>query len=66
MAVIMDEWEETPDFCTRCKKLLTKEFVWLELDRRDNTYHDRQDIPEEHSQGWFKFGKDCAKTLMRK
>jgi hypothetical protein len=38
----------------------------LELDRRDNSYHDRCDVPEEYSQGWFAFGLACAKRIMRR
>ena len=38
---------------------------WLELDRRDMTYHDRQDVPSDYSQGWFVFGLACAKRLIK-
>jgi hypothetical protein len=48
--------------CTMCDKLLmhTGNEVWLELDQRVNEYHDFYGIPENLSQGWFPFGRDCA------
>lgn len=52
-------------FCTKCDAPLNpKKTVWLELDQRNWTYHDfLGGVPEEHSQGWFPFGSDCAKRL---
>jgi hypothetical protein len=56
-----------PDFgktehCTCCGRSLNrKRIAWLELDQRDDTYHARQDIPSEKSQGWFPFGQSCAR-----
>jgi hypothetical protein len=50
--------------CTRCEKPLRGRIAWLELDQRDNTYHDRGDVPADRSQGWFPFGMDCARTIL--
>lgn len=52
--------------CIKCKKPLDPDtMVVLELDQRTGFYHDFGGIPEEHSQGTFEFGANCAK-LMRK
>lgn len=52
--------------CTRCAKPLAPDkIVWLELDQRTDTYHDRRDVPENKSQGWFPFGAACAKTARK-
>lgn len=53
-------------YCTHCKKPLNGTVAWLELDQRDNTYHDRQDVPPEKSQGWFPFGVACARKVNRR
>ena len=50
--------EET--YCERCGALLTHA-VWMELDQRTNTYTATEnEVPSEHSQGWFPFGIACA------
>jgi hypothetical protein len=50
--------------CTHCGKALNeKTMVSLELDQRINEYHDFGNVPEDQSQGWFDFGKDCAAKL---
>lgn len=59
-----DEIEPDGRYCTRCKKALKGNVAWLELDQRDYTYHDRNDVPETKSQGWFPFGLDCARALL--
>lgn len=47
--------------CQRCgESLHPKREVWLELDQRTNTYT-AGEVPEQHSQGGFAFGKACAK-----
>ena len=47
--------------CECCGRLLNPaKFVALELDQRDNTFHDFMDVPENMSQGWFAFGSTCA------
>ena len=56
--------EEPERFCTCCEKRLKRKFAWLELDQRDNTYHDRGDVPSDQSQGWFPFGMTCAKRKL--
>ncbi len=54
-------------WCTCCERPLNqKRMVWLELDQRDNTFHARQDIPPEQSQGWFPFGQTCARKIAAK
>ena len=52
------------EFCTCCGRSLNhKRIAWLELDMRSSTYHARQDVPEEDSQGWFPFGTACARKV---
>jgi len=51
-------------YCTCCGRQLTGRFRWLELDQRSNTYHDREDVPADKSQGWFPFGLSCARKLV--
>jgi hypothetical protein len=40
--------------------------VWLELDLRDNSWHDPKTdpVPQEYSQGGFPIGRDCAKKVV--
>jgi hypothetical protein len=52
-----------PAVCTCCERPLKGNVAWLELDQRDDTYHDRGDVPPERSQGWFPFGITCATKL---
>lgn len=49
--------------CLRCGKQTRGQAVSLELDRRVNEYHDFGGIPDDHNQGGFDFGPDCAKVL---
>lgn len=49
-----------PTQCWECKRHLSESARMLELDNRDWTYHDRRDIPEDRSQGWFPFCQECA------
>lgn len=51
--------------CTCCNKPIKTEVVWLELDQRNGSYHDRGDIPGDKNQGGFPFGKICAKKLKK-
>lgn len=58
----------TPEMyrCTHCEKPINPaKTAWLELDQRDDTYHDRGDVPDNLSQGWFPFGIACAKKVMK-
>lgn len=60
-------WTRKPDKderCTCCDRILKSECVMLELDQRDDTYHDRSNVPEANSQGWFPFGKACADRII--
>ena len=50
------------DVCGLCGKPL-KNKVRLELDQRNDTYHDFGDVPPNCSQGGFFFGADCAARL---
>lgn len=52
-------------WCTCCQKPISGRFAWLELDQRTDTYHDRKDIPEDNSQGWFPFGMTCAQNKLK-
>jgi hypothetical protein len=49
--------------CAHCDRPLKGKVVMLELDQRDDSYHDRGDVPAEHSQGWFPFGFACARKV---
>lgn len=51
-------------WCTCCKKELSGKVAWLELDQRNDTYHDFGGVPSEKSQGWFPFGITCAKKMI--
>lgn len=54
-------------YCMCCNRELNDtKIVLLEYDRRDNTYHNFNDVPEEHSQGWFEFGPGCARKKLAK
>jgi hypothetical protein len=53
-------------YCTCCNRPITGRFAWLEHDQRDQTYHQREDIPEDKSQGWFPFGFACARAAIAK
>lgn len=55
------ELDSTSRFCQCCGKPLRGSVVMLEMDQRDWTYHDRGGVPADKSQGWFPFGKTCAK-----
>lgn len=57
--------EASERYCTHCGKPLARTVAWLELDQRTDTYHDRRDVPADRSQGWFPFGMDCARKLLK-
>ncbi len=49
-------------YCECCgRKLDPSKAVWLEYDRRDGTYHNFGDIPDDHNQGGFSFGRGCSR-----
>jgi hypothetical protein len=50
--------------CERCEKPLKNKIAWLELDQRNDTFHDFGGVPPDLSQGFFHFGIDCAKALI--
>jgi hypothetical protein len=60
--VAAHELDQAQRWCTCCERDLTGHAGrMLELDQRDNTYHDFRDVPEDRSQGWFPFGLTCAR-----
>lgn len=65
-AYINDGPHHGDGICLRCgKKLKPDDTVSLELDQRNNEYHDFG-VPPEWSQGWFDFGKSCANQLRKR
>ena len=58
------ELESKERYCTCCERRIARQFAWLELDQRTDSYHDHGDVPPEQSQGWFPFGMTCAKNLL--
>lgn len=60
------ELREDERWCTCCTRDLTGHAArMLELDQRDNAYHDFGDVPVGQSQGWFPFGLTCARKKIR-
>jgi hypothetical protein len=51
------------DRCECCGRTLRDRLQLLELDQRDDTYHNRRDVPADKSQGWFTFGWACAERI---
>lgn len=53
--------------CECCVRTLNPaRTVPLELDQRDDTYHNFGDVPPQYSQGWFDFGAACARKQIAK
>lgn len=52
--------------CERCdEKLKEKNIVWLELDINSGLYYKEGEFPKDGlSQGYFPFGKTCAKKQL--
>ena len=68
MVMIIDRTKWTGNkvqYCTCCGRELKGRVRYLELDQRDYSYHDRGDVPEDRSQGWFPFGLTCAKNVTK-
>ena len=59
------ELDTSSRYCTCCQRKLTGIVRMLELDQRNNTYHDFSGVPEDKSQGWFPFGLKCAANKLR-
>ena len=56
--------ESDPYTCGCCgKKLNTAKAVWLELSTETSKYYLKNVVPAEHSQGYFSFGRSCAKKI---
>ena len=51
--------------CERCGKTLKNEIAWLHLNSRTGQYSQTEFLPEEEDQGWFAFGKPCARRVLR-
>ncbi len=52
--------------CHKCEAPIRRA-VWLELDRRDNSWHKPgSGIPAEESGGLFPFGEDCARRAIHR
>jgi len=52
------------DTCERCGKPLDhSRSVWLELSFRSGRY--AESVPPEESQGFFEFGADCARAILK-
>lgn len=61
LAKIVEEF-----FCERCgEKINPSTMVWLELNQMTGQYHRANEVPAEESQGWFTFGKSCAKAVLQ-
>ena len=58
------ELEADQRFCSCCERPLKARIAWLELDQRNNTYHDFGGVPADKSQGWFPFGITCARKML--
>jgi hypothetical protein len=55
--------QQSPLFCERCGEQLNPDTaVWLELSWKTNRYAGA--VPTEESQGWFSFGRACAKAVL--
>lgn len=52
-------------YCTCCGRELSAAHRMLEHDQRTGGYHDFNDVPEFHSQGWFPFGLTCAAKAVK-
>lgn len=66
-------WELTSDQlaaferrCTGCDAPLVTSARMLELDQRDGAFHDRRDVQEGRSHGWFPFCLGCAAREIEK
>jgi len=50
--------------CTKCSAVLTSsQIVWLELNFETGIFS-REAGPLDKSQGWFPFGRNCARRLI--
>lgn len=51
-----------PEVCERCgERLVPGTEIWLEYDRKANSYREEGTVALEDSQGSFPFGRACAK-----
>lgn len=62
----MERMTTKPRKCEECGRELKKETeVWLELSNTNGEYYKKIPIGHE-TQGFFPFGKDCAKRIINK
>ena len=51
--------------CKCCGRALNPERTeWLHLNSTTNLYSNDENFPTGESQGWFEFGKSCAKKVL--
>ena len=58
--------EDDPYTCSCCGKVLnTAKAVWLEQSHVTSSFYLKDIVPEEDSQGYFAFGRTCAKNIAK-
>ena len=56
--------DDDPYTCACCGKVLnTAKAVWLEASTVTSKYYLKDVVPAEDSQGYFAFGRTCAKNV---
>ena len=56
--------DDEPYTCGCCGKVLKiSQAVWLEASTETSKYYLKDVVPTEHSQGYFAFGRTCAKKV---
>lgn len=52
--------------CERCGRRHVTGWVWLEFNLTTNTWHKPGEVPDDQSQGLFRFGIHCARLMLEK